>query len=572
MTLAELKKYAAKLPKLAPYALREDFKKKFDEMTVHTQRRKPEDLLIKRRPNEPEEVKEYRVENYESITYGSMNKAFDNVSRIFTPQNFHLIIENKDIAEYLKSKNFMRNSFMMFYSEIYLKRMFEDSNGFLLWLPGGSGLTDSSKNVLAYPKLLFSFDIIDWEDDYIVFLSPDKSIIENGEVYEKTGNIYLILTRDTFYTYTQEKFNRYKLVEVYKHELGVLPMQVLGGDINSEGIYESFLAPFLAFANEAVRQFSDWQSLSMTSAHPIREVFHMDCEVQELIEDDDNDSRGDNPEGKNLKYKHKRQRIKLIPSSYGQIERPVGTSDPDGIGQQYLPPEIESMRWLRPPVECVKAAQDSYKLLLADAEDALHLNLGDKQQSGVAKEMDLRLNDDFLNKIGNRVGDSMETSLKFIFAYYNAEPYKETSEEFKLVRSANFRVKTEAELMKELIDLKAGGAPAMLVAAVARQLADLRFSGDEINRKIFEVVSTYDPLFINSVAEKQGMTISTTSKKEDVTKSNYIYSILLNMATEMGSAAFINTPPEKLYETFLDRVKPYLVPETPMVDPNGNLN
>lgn len=569
MTPEELKKYVQLLPKLAPYALKEDFEQKYNEMSVHTQRRKPEDLLIKRRPNEPDEVHTYRVDNYESVTYGSMNKAFDNIFRIMTPSNFHLTVENQELSDYLKTKNFLRNTFHVFFSKIYLKRMIDDPNGFIVWLPGGEGLEDSSKNVFAYPRLVFSFDLIDWEDDYIVFLSPDKSYIEYDDVVEKEGKIYWIFTKDSFYTYTQIKNNRFKLKEVYRHELGVLPIQILGGDLNSDGLYESFFAPYLAFGNEAVRQFSDWQSLSMVAAHPYREVFQMDCDVQELREEDPDESRKDNPDGVNLKYKHKRQRIRLVPSAYGQIDRPVGEKDPDGLGDSYLPPEIESMRWLRPPVEFVKAAQESYKLLLADAEDAMHLNLGGPDQSGVAKEMDLRLNDDFLNKIGNQVGDAIETSIKMMIAYYNASTFDEAEKGFKLTRPANFRARTSAELMKELIDLKTANAPAMLVAAIARQLAALRFSGDDLNQKIFEIVATYDPLFINSVAEKQSMTISTTSKKDDVTKSNYFYSILLNMATEMGAAAFVAATSESLYEKFLVKVAPYLVPATPLVDNNG---
>lgn len=569
MTPAELQKYIQRLPKLAPYALSADFKKKYDEMAVHTQRRKPTELLIKRRPNEPQEVNDYRVENYESVTYGSMNKAFDNIFRIMTLSNFNLTVENKDLGEYLKTKNFIRNTFHSFFSHIYLKRMIEDPNGFILWLPGGEGLTDSSKNVLAYPKLLFSYNLVDWEDEYIVFLSPDKSYIETDQVVEKIGKIYLILTKDSYFTYTQIKNNKYKLEEIYRHELGIIPIQVLGGDITSEGLYESFFAPYLAFGNECVRQFSDWQALSMTAAHPIMEVFHMDCEVQELKDEDDDDSRKDNPEGKNLKYKHKRQRIKLIPSAYGRIDRPIGESDPDGLGVPFLPPEIESMRWLRPPVEFVKAAQESYKLLMADAEDALHLNLGGPNQSGVAKEMDLRLNDDFLNKIGNQTADAIETSVKIMIAYYNAAPYDDSVNQFNLPRPANYRVKTDSELMEELIKLKTANAPAMLVAAVARQLASIRFSGDELNQKIFEVVATYDPLFINSVSEKQGMNIGGTSQRDDVTKSNYFYSILLNMSTEMGVAQFVATTAEALNIKFLEKVKPYLVPQTPLVDNTG---
>ena len=59
-------------------------------------------------------------------------------------------------------------------------------------------------------------------------------------------------------------------------------MIVLGGDFNADGLYESFFAPYLAFGNEAIRQFSDWQAISTTASFPIREEFFTQCDVQEV--------------------------------------------------------------------------------------------------------------------------------------------------------------------------------------------------------------------------------------------------------------------------------------------------
>jgi len=566
----DILKYVKTLPFLKQTERAEEHKEKFEEVAVHMRRLKPERILLKRRPNEPEEILNYRLENFEPITYGSIRRAYDNLSRIFTPSNFPLSIDNEQIKKYLEEKNFNRMTFIEYYSNLVFSRMLEDANGFLVWLPGGEGLKNDTKNVLAVPRLVYSFNLVDFADDLMVFLSPDKSIIEiaKGE-YSREGKIYWLFTQNQFYTYTQKTPEIYTLELIYNHNMNMFPVQVLGGNINGEGYYDSFFTPFVANANEAIRQFSDWQALSMTSAHPIREVFHMNCEIQTL-DDDDDDELG-NPNGKNKKYKTKQKRIALLPGPYGQIDRPIGNTDPDGLGEVYLDPKIESIRYLRPPIDAVKAAQDSYKQLLKDAEDQLHLNLGDQNQSGVAKEIDLRLNDDFINKIGNHIADFIETSLNIIFAYYNHSAYNDSNNEFRLPRPTNYRSRTQAELSDELNKLKASNAPAMLLAAVSRQLAELRFTGDKLNEKIFQIITTFDPLYLYSVSEKQSMSVSSLSKRDDVTRSNYIYPTLLNMAEELGQAVFLEMDNKKIYDLFLQKVQPLLIEQTPLVDNNGNL-
>ncbi|RTK92624.1 MAG: hypothetical protein EKK61_03585 [Rickettsiales bacterium] len=567
----DLLKYVKKLPFIKAPEITETYKAKFEEMATHMRRLKPSELLLKRRPNEPDNIHQYRVDNYEPVTYGPIRRAYDNVTRIFTPSNFPLSIDNEKIKEYLESKAFNRMDFMEYFGSIVFSRMLEDANGFLCWLPSGDGLVDDSKNVLAIPRLVYSFNLIDISDDLMVILSPDKSLIEiaKGE-YERSGKIYWIFTNNQYYTYTQKTPEIYELLLVYNHNLGLFPVQILGGNINGEGYYDSFFTPFVPNANEAIRQFSDWQALSMNSAHPITEVFHMNCEVQTIDDDDYIENGVPNPNGRNKKYHTKKHKIALLPGPHGVIDRPIGQTDPTGLGEVYLDPAIESVRYIRPPVEAVKAAYESYKNLLKDAESQLHLNLGEQNQSGIAKEIDLRLNDDFINKIGNHMADFIETSLKFIFAYYKHVPYSDNVTEFRLPRPTNYRSRTQAELSEELSKLKASNAPAMLIAAVSRQLAELRFIGDVINQKIFEIITTYDPLYLYSVSEKQSMSVASLSKRDDVTKSNYIYPTLLNIAAEIGQADFMAKTNQELYDLFTAKVEPLLIQQTPLVDNNVN--
>lgn len=568
MTLEEVTAYAAKITKLAPYEPAIKYKELFEEMAVHTRKRKPESILLKRRPNEPDDVFNYRIANYEPITYGSMNKAFDNLNRILTGINYNLTVSDDKVNEYLNSKKFMGVDFKMFFSKIVLKRMIEDPNGYLLWLPGGQGVDSSASNVEPYPVLMFSFNIIDWGKDFIVFLSDEKSYLTTGQgknqVVKKAGRVYYILTTDTFYKYIEQDAGKFLLEVVYVHNLGEIPMVPLGGDLNADGFYESFFSPYIAFGNESIRQFSDFQALSTTSAHPIREVFTMECEVQNLDLDADDDNETEN--------KTYSRQVKVQPFTKGpfnEIQRPVGENSNDGLGQKYLDAAIPTVRFINPSIDFVKNAWEATKEMLERAEDTLHLNLGDVSLSGKAKEIDLLSHEDMLNKIANQILNNMLVSARFIVAYTNNTAYDKSR--VKLTKPASFRVKTESELLDELNKLKTSNAPAWIVSAVARQLALSRFSGDEVNQKIFVLITTYDPLFVYTVSEKQSMVLAGTANKDIVTKSNYLYSILLNILSEEGEAKFLEMDNAKLIEVFNKKVAVYITEnQTLLTDPNGN--
>jgi hypothetical protein len=565
-TKQDVTKYVIDIPHLPEYPLKQDFQRKFNEMAVHTRGKKPKDLLLKRRPNEPKDVFEYRECNYEPVTYGSLNKAFDNLNRILNAVNYRLYYNNDKMVEYLDTKKFMRHNFNMFFSKVILKRMIEDPNGLLFWLPAGPGLKDSNIPVTPIPTLVFSFDLVDWGDEYVVFLSAEKTKLKNPDSKAITyGKVYYIVTTDSFYKYKELTAGKYELELVYVHNLGEIPCMQLGGDLNADGLYESFFYPFVPFANESIRQFSDWQALSITCAHPIREEFYMQCEVQEKrtkrtkkkADDEDNET-----------YSRKVE-LKPIPRSpYAVIQREIPNTDQAVGDQNVLAADIPSVRFIHPDVEFVKNAWESFNNLRLLAEDALHLNLGDIALSGKAKEIDLLSHEDMLAKIGCNLIDLKQTSARFIQAYMENKPYAESL--IKVTKPASFRVKTEQELLEQLNTLRTNKAPSFLVAAVARELAALRFSGDEVNQKIFEVIVTYDPVYIYSVEEKQSMVLSNQLKPETASKSNMFFTLLLNIKEQDGEAKFMDTKNTDLNIRVDELVKPFLIAQPIITDNNGN--
>ena len=78
----EIENFIKTFFKLPPPMYYKEWIKVFTDMAVHTKKRIPTELLLSRRPNETDEVLKYRQDQYRPITYGSMNRATDELYRI----------------------------------------------------------------------------------------------------------------------------------------------------------------------------------------------------------------------------------------------------------------------------------------------------------------------------------------------------------------------------------------------------------------------------------------------------------------------------------------------------------
>lgn len=68
----------------------DDWVKVYKSMIVHTRGVKPTELLEIKRPNEPTDVRAYRLANYRPITKGSINQAIDAVFRVLFGSNYKI--------------------------------------------------------------------------------------------------------------------------------------------------------------------------------------------------------------------------------------------------------------------------------------------------------------------------------------------------------------------------------------------------------------------------------------------------------------------------------------------------
>ena len=542
----------------------------FEQMAVHTRKLVPSELLLKQRPNEETNIFNYRIENYRAITYGSMNRALDSVSRILNKINYDIIVDD-NVKAYLQTKNFYGYNFYKFMEKIVFKRDIEDPNGFLVWFPFGEGVVDSSQKIEPKPMLIYSASIYDACSEVFTFLSDEKSIIKRNKIDSAEGDVYYIITKDSYYKLMQVgefENKKFELQEIYKHNIGELPVIILGGDMNAEGYFESFFAPYAAFGDQAIAQFSDWQAIMVTSGFPYTEEFYTECELRLPYKQSNPISDAEE------KFETETKNVPFPRTPYGSIIRKIPVKSDDGrhlLGEASLPAEVPSKRFISPDINVAKYSGESWEKLIEMAEDALHLNLGsDSNQSGTAKELDKEEHYAMIDKIASNFFDHiMYESLKFISAYRLNKQYKDV--EVAIIKPSTFKIKTEADLVSELATLKEKKAPSFFLSEATNELAKKRFSGNQLSQKIFEMIPIVDPLYIYDTVEKQSMMNSGVIEKNDFITSIYAYSILNQIATEKTPAEFVKLSIDQIVELFNIKIQDFLPAEAiSLFDASGN--
>ena len=396
MNIVELNKSLGTLPKPDNF---DHWNHVRETMFVHTRGKNPGKILTMRRPNEDPDLHKYRLDIIEPITKGSMNRAIDKLYRMFIGANFSIQV-SEELSNYLSTQKFDNQFFYSYIQKYVVRRMIEDPNGYLVWIPYGAGLTDPTIKVDVEAELVMSDDIRYIDENTLTWYEDDEKseILENGKRVFK-GDVYYTMTNMAYYRHLQygnKGDKTFRLELIYEHNIGKIPATILGGDLTDDDYFESYFSPFVPFANEAIRQYSDWQGVMTTSAFPYREEIAENCDAPGC--------RGgavwNETEQEHYPCKVCKGTGRVITRSpYGVFMRERNSNALDGNALSDAP----MIRFTSPAVDIIQYSGDAWQLLLKKAEDALYLNFIEDAQSGAAKLVDREDGYMSLTKISNNV-------------------------------------------------------------------------------------------------------------------------------------------------------------------------
>ena len=498
-----------------------------NEMRIHTQGTCPKEVLLRRHPHEDEESFDWRIENYVAITRPVILRAIQLISRILEDSSYGLEI-SQELTEYLSQNRFCGTDFFLFLRGQVLLWMIEDPNARLVWLPEGEGCTDSSVPVEVKPVLVASDQIRYADEEAFIFLAETK---------EPASETYYLLTKNEVVKIerqAEDVGNHFFANVIYEHHLGILPVLELRGNSVTGGYYESFLASFLAFGNEAIRQFSDWQVVMATGAYPFKEIQLSPCQYAGCHHGKVGQKHCPRCDGKGFE---------LHMGPFSAMVRPM---NPSFSGEEKN--NTPMLRFITPPTEIIEYSQQAWEVLLQKAEEALSLRHVYEAQSGIAKIHDKEELYTLLSHIGANIYDHlMAGSLNIIERYRN--PF--TPSTVAVWKPASYQLadgKAWQNTFEEQI--KTGAAPHLILQSLSRW-TEIQYGANPAIQRMTQFLIKHDPLIALSDAQ-----ITEWKEKSWITEAEWLFhryapSALYEHYDKIGSAEFAKLEDAALKEVVL---------------------
>lgn len=582
----------------SPSPVKKSWEKVYNQMIVHTRGASPGDLLKKHRPNEPEDIYEYRLDIYEPVTQDGINRGIDSLYRIISESNYH-ISYSPNIADYLKETLFTPDSynstsesmsFMDLMFKYVVRLIIDDPNGALVWFPVNpidpmlppSEVSETVATNLK-PIIVNSSRIVHSSKRAFAWEANNVWLFEKSpEKYEELPFFYLTTLADIFrivptreatsddppervikgYYYEAEQY--YNLRDNSGKERDMLPRVIFGGNssLNEDGYwyYQSYFSGYVAWGNEAIRAFSDNQAVRVRGNFPVPEEKGQKC----------SDCKGagkiNNPTNPTIKDTcNKCGGMGFVPS-----RSPYSTyiSEPPTGGDSEAYALKPAIQWHNPSVDILRESFTTWEKFIDKAEKSINIRFIEEAQSGVAKEVDRDKLYDMLLKFSNNLFNNIIAgSLNIILAY--RVPAASTRKPSIVNAPNSFDIKSQKDLMDEIKELSNSGAPTPFLANTAKQLAGRVFHGDKITIRIIEAQAEYDPFFAKTYSELISFESANQLNPDDIPRHNYAYQIIREIADEKGDA-FLTMKYSDIKKLADDKLK-LLIPVAP-VSTSFNLN
>lgn len=240
---------------------------------VHADGIYPEDLIETRRPNESEEVRQYRKEIYKPITTPYFGKIISTLNKIRRSTEWSVSFDAKavptSIVENETLESFLTINFPNFKSITnwvfgYLLREYTiESNGYIALIPE-TFEHKLNEYLRPVPRLFRADQIVEANELCVVIKCDEKCLYGSGE-RKSFGDIYYIITDEEIQKWQQIKADRtFEKTHAHIHNLGTKPAFKIGGQavkqIGDQFIYNSRLVDLLPRFDEALREYSDLQA------------------------------------------------------------------------------------------------------------------------------------------------------------------------------------------------------------------------------------------------------------------------------------------------------------------------
>lgn len=556
------------------------------EMAVHANGEKPYDILNDTRPNEPKEIKEYRIKVFQAITKSKFKKIINVCQRINNGKNYFIsfpddvsvIIKNDktdfSLQSYIEKQYPYYGNLVQYIFDVCLKQMFVDPNSVLAFNPLPNDDDTMPPQIIG--KIFESKNVIDKQvDEYYTFLLDEKSIVSVGNSNKADGNIYHVYTRNEIIEFRQvgkKTDNTYTIEVIYTHGIGEVPVVVLGGEYVTNTfpfLYESYVSGILPFWNKALRLDMDIDA---------NYIQHLYLERVEIQVECDNIECGKN--GADVGYvcsgeKKYTQCNRCHGSGFISGRSPYGvtTVKKENISGAEL--EFPGVQYIDKPTGIVEIAERKLQSLIDQGFEAINMDIlksVGENQSGIAKTIDRTDMDSFLMSISNNIFDNI---IYYSIYYINKLRYSTTlgkavdKQMPTINKPTHFDVISSQQLVQELA--ASSTVPNQLKDALLIEIINKKYPNDLFAREYNKALIELDPLRGKTVDEKMAEFANGWIEREDLVVSSNLSKFILN-AYEKDKEFFNLNRNDKLNILYSFVEEEAEEKEIELFDNNGNGN
>lgn len=544
----------------------------YERMAVHVYGEKPIEILERTRPSEPDEVKKYRIDNYEPTTKSTAGQALSIVSKIFNPRIYQIkwkdqTTNGKKLQDYTLEYYPVFNSIIKFMSESALKRMIADPNGLMAIRPIEIPENDL---VRAEPLiLLYGSKTIWWKDRDCFVIHKKEEDTNDGQVHYFT---YIDKASIIDFHVQVMNANEIVLTETFNYPtLGELPAWELQGETQTtdEGIpyFVSYFEPAIPHWNLAITHDSDLFGSYIRHLFPQKVELTVECDFVQ-----------DNQMCKMGKISYPDGTIKTCKGCNGTGNKRA--SGPYGIYQinadKLNTSGVSNMlpvAYVTVPVEPTKMLEERVDRLHEKGLAALNMEIVGKvgeNQSGIAKVIDRGELYDFLAKISSVVYDTHLTNIyyffnKFMFGIEDSNPNRKLDKNLpEINKPSSFDISSTTEMTLEYKNAKEADVnPEYLrqkqIALIAKEFSN----NPDLMRKMILTVEL-DPLPGVSPEEADAMVMSGIISKTDAVLHFQIGKIVTQVILEDEN--FYSLPPLEKIAKVRERADLFVKENTPKLD------
>jgi len=243
----------------------------YEALEVHAEGKVPKKIIDARRPNEPDEIKQYRYDIYASKTEHPISKVLTSLTKIRRSPDYKVDYSKTEapafldetLQKYLEQEYPVYDNIDAWLFDEAMQNALIDANAVVIMMPESFEIMENEL-VKPIPYICNCDDVLYYEEGDFVIACSDREIevVEDGA--KREYEIHILSTRNEIIEYyvTHEK----KVVEInrFTHNLDELLAFRFRGLFydNEDGdiIWKSPLQSMVVHLNEAAREYSDLQA------------------------------------------------------------------------------------------------------------------------------------------------------------------------------------------------------------------------------------------------------------------------------------------------------------------------